>query len=525
LKFSLLDLHTNPFVTDFLFYPQTVSLLFHQLVPLYGSLSIPVQLLVDGYRGPLLSYNLATMSTFVLSGWFMYLLAYKLTSSKFASYIAGIIYSFSTYHFISADTSLNLAAMEWLPLFMYALLCYLEEGRPRHAFLAGFAFGAQLFCDYFYAPQIFLLCGVWVLYHLWRSRRAHWRGAIKKTAIIAGLCVLPVVCLLPFAMQSWNTSLWPEMPNPDSAYINSTDVAGLVIPGYEHMLYGRLFKAVNGSYFKHPVTYFVLSTDGQRGQMLFLRYTPLFLMLAALLWWKRDRRKWMWLGIFLLSVWLSIGPVLHVYGHHIESFPSLYNLFVKAPFARMRRAPSRFMPCILLGLAVLTAFGTVGVQERFAHNRRRVGLALGLLISTTLALESVHFFSPHQLAPSAAAQYMAEDPDSYAIIVASQQGLIPREAAMFQQITHRKRIDTGYICRFHKELSHPLSSPPEHVLAKVEKAMKNGGFRYVLCPKPDPRRSQNKKDLEDIQTIYDWLDEHISARTDFGDEVLFHLAD
>ena len=95
---------------------------------------------------------------------------------------------------------------------------------------------------------------------------------------------------------------------------------------------------------------------------------------------------------------------------------------------------------------------------------------------------------------------------------------------MFQQITHRKRIDTGYICRFHEGLIHPLSSTPEHVLAKVEKAMKNGRFRYALCPKPDPMRFQNKKDLENIQIIYDWLDEHISARTDFGDEVLFHLA-
>jgi hypothetical protein len=525
LKFSLLDLHANPLLTDYIFYPQKVSLLFHALVPFYGLLSIPVQLLVHGYHGPLLSYNLATMSTFVLAGWFTYLLAYKLTSSKFASYIAGVIYSFSVYHFSSAGISLNLAAMEWIPLFMYALLCYLEEGKPRHAVLAGFAFGAQLFCDYFHAMQIFLLSVVWVLYRLWRSGRSDRRGAIKKTAIVAGVCALPVVCLLPFAIQSWNASLWPETPNPDSAYINSTDIAGLVIPGPDHMLYGRLFKAANDGYFKHPVDYFVLSTDGQRGRLVFLRYTPLLLVLAALLWWKRDREKWIWLGVLLLFLWLSIGPVLHLYGHHVEGFPSLYNIFVKMPFAAMGRSPYRLMPCILLSTAVLAAFGVAGVQERLAGKRKRIGLAFMLLISTTLALESAHFFSPHELEPTAAAQYLAEDADSYAVIVGAQRSIFARQAAMFQQITHHKRIDIGYVSRFHKELSHPLSSPPEHVLAKVQKAMKNDGFRYVLCPKPDPARFQNKKDLADVQIIYDWLDENISVRKDLGAEVLFHLGD
>jgi len=523
LKFSLLDLHANPFLTDYIFYPQKVSLFFHALVPFYGLLSIPVQLVVDGYRGPLLSYNLATMSTFVLSGWFMYLLAYRLTSSKFASYTAGVIYSFSVYHFASADVSLNLAAMEWLPLFMYALVCYFDEGRPRHAVLAGFAFGAQLFCDYFYAMQIFLLCGIWVLYRLWQSRKTDWRDSIKRTGIIAGICALPAVCLVPFAVQSWNASLWPETPNPDSAYVNSTDIAGLVIPGSNHMLYGRLFKPVNDGYFKYPVRYVVLRTDGQRGRMVFLRYTPLLLMLAALLWWKRNRDKWMWLGIFLVFLWLSIGPVLHVYGHHIESFPSLYNVFIKMPFARMGRAPYRLMPGALVGMSVLAAFGVVGVQERFTRNRKRVELVLGLLISTTLALESAHFFTPYEIAPSAAARYLAEDPDSYAIIVASQRGVFLRQAAMFQQTTHRKRIDIGYISRFHEGLSHPLSSPPEHVLAKVKKAMQDGSFRYVLCPRPDPKRLPDRKEREDIRIIYTWLDDHVADRKDFGDEVLFRL--
>ena len=176
-------------------------------------------------------------------------------------------------------------------------------------------------------------------------------------------------------------------------------------------------------------------------------------------------------------------------------------------------------------MAVLAAFGVAGVQERFGRNKKRVGLAIGLMISAALALESAHFFSPHELKPSAAVQYLAEEPDSYAIIVAAQRKVFARQGAMFQQITHRKRIDTGYISRFHGELSHPLSSPPEHVLAKVKKAMQDQGFRYVICPKPDPTRFQDKKDLEDIGTIYEWLDEHVAARKDFGDEVLFRLGD
>jgi len=174
---------------------------------------------------------------------------------------------------------------------------------------------------------------------------------------------------------------------------------------------------------------------------------------------------------------------------------------------------------------VLAAFGIVGVRERFARNRRRIELALKLLISVALALESAHFFTPYELAPGDAAKYLAEDTDSYAIIVAAQRHFILREAAMFEQITHRKRIDTGYISRFHKGLSHPLSSPAEHVLAKVEKAAQDGAFRYVLCLKPDPNKFPDRRALQDIEKIYAWLNENVADRKDFGDAVLFRLGD
>src|SRR5512133_52146 len=48
VKTALVDLHTSPFFTRWLFHPQGVSLLFHTLSASLGVASIPLQLVLPG---------------------------------------------------------------------------------------------------------------------------------------------------------------------------------------------------------------------------------------------------------------------------------------------------------------------------------------------------------------------------------------------------------------------------------------------------------------------------------------------
>jgi hypothetical protein len=65
VKTALLDLHTNPFVTDYLWYPTPVSLRFHTLNIFNGLVSIPFQPFMTL---PAILSGIVLFS-FILAGW------------------------------------------------------------------------------------------------------------------------------------------------------------------------------------------------------------------------------------------------------------------------------------------------------------------------------------------------------------------------------------------------------------------------------------------------------------------------
>ncbi|MEO5952778.1 MAG: hypothetical protein ABIQ44_09960, partial [Chloroflexia bacterium] len=66
VKKSLLDLHTNPYHTDLLYYPNGVNLYLHTLALSAGVIGIPLQLIGLNL---LTTYNVILLLTFVLAGW------------------------------------------------------------------------------------------------------------------------------------------------------------------------------------------------------------------------------------------------------------------------------------------------------------------------------------------------------------------------------------------------------------------------------------------------------------------------
>ena len=71
VQYSLLDLHSSPLNTGYLFFPLGANLTFYTLTILNGVLSIPLQL-----AGSLvLANNLLLLSSYALAGFGMYLLA------------------------------------------------------------------------------------------------------------------------------------------------------------------------------------------------------------------------------------------------------------------------------------------------------------------------------------------------------------------------------------------------------------------------------------------------------------------
>lgn len=108
-------------------------------------------LLFGGLDQGLGAYNLQVFSSFVLAGITMYLLARYVTGSKMAAALGGFIFTYSPFHLAMAMQYQALASIQWIPLFVLALLHVLRTGRLRDSVWTGAAFALVAAGSYYYA--------------------------------------------------------------------------------------------------------------------------------------------------------------------------------------------------------------------------------------------------------------------------------------------------------------------------------------------------------------------------------------
>lgn len=80
--------------------------------------------------------NARVFLSFVLSGCFAYLLAKRLTGSCAAAAVAGFAFTYSPYHLAMGMQYGALASIQWIPLYLLALVNVLEQPTRRTAALA-----------------------------------------------------------------------------------------------------------------------------------------------------------------------------------------------------------------------------------------------------------------------------------------------------------------------------------------------------------------------------------------------------
>ena len=116
VPYSMFTLHTTPYFSSYIFYPVGADLATQTMAPIAGLVSTLFQ-----PAGLAFAYNSIFLIGFVLSGLFMYLLAFHVTRHRAASFIAGFIYAFSPIHTIQAFGHLQFTNIEFIPLFLLLL--------------------------------------------------------------------------------------------------------------------------------------------------------------------------------------------------------------------------------------------------------------------------------------------------------------------------------------------------------------------------------------------------------------------
>ena len=436
---ALLELHTNPFHTRYLFYPDGVGLLFHTFSSTFGLLSIPLQILLPG--GALTANNVLVMASPVMTVLAVGLLARDVTKDGWAALAGGVV-----------------AAMS--PVATWFL------------------------------PVIYLHCGYLIALCLWAWGRLH-RRAHAGWALLACLLVWALVlasaeyAMMALALLALDTAARTILARPLGLsrpwwpgtlgfwVVTGAGVLGLAAfagtdPAEPPPMRQLLWASCYALAFVTPP--WLVPPGKTFWSIVYLGTVPLLLLLPAGLLARRQASYW--LLALAACLLMALGPYLHVthpMGAEMDAPPAVlddggvlgpYALAYRlVPLLRYFRAPYRWLVPAQIVLGVLAAVGVAALRRQAAPGRMITALLM-------LALPAFGAFDARGLrAPVREARIplvydtLRRDPQPSAVLELPS-GIGPAFSLrsslyMYYQTRHRKYLLEGTVSRL-PPTHHPL---------------------------------------------------------------------
>jgi hypothetical protein len=384
VKYSLVDVQSNPFHTDLLLYPQGVDLHL-QLVTVTGILSIPFQLVTGNL---IFSANLAILVSMVLSGLCMYALAYEVTRNHIAAFVSGYIFAFSPFVLMHFTAHWNISTTWPIPLLAFFLVRFQKTSRIREAVFAGACWSLLTYNWIEYGADAGVLVGLFVAFWFLEYLRTRaWRRirtlALGFAVMLAVWFVASSLVLIPAIKTVYDEDV--VFPAQDEYF--SGDLAAWVTPS---PLWGQ------GTHFTFPLGPH-LSVGSEEGTA-YLGFASLILAALALVFVRRRPQQVLfWVAVFLTFGILSLGPYLYIDGDKnfsifgiSTSVPLPYHIYDQLPFLGSRRIPARMIIFGILGLSVLAGIGLdFGMSWLKGRETRIVVRALVALAAFSVAATAV----------------------------------------------------------------------------------------------------------------------------------------
>ncbi|MCG2686332.1 glycosyltransferase family 39 protein, partial [Candidatus Parcubacteria bacterium] len=364
LNFSWMPLQEAPFGMPIL--PESGSVVYHGLTKALAWLT-------NGVAG----YNLALLLTFPLTGLFTYLLVFKISKNRFVSFLAGFIFAFCPYHLWRSYNHLDLAMIQWIPLFFWTLVNWLERKSWRWGLATGGAFSLVMLTNYYYAFFGFFaalfLGGAYVVS---RVVKKGWEY-FDRELLVSGLAAMavPAVCTLMFVapavrrIQNLETSLVGDLlERPFDSLIGlSARPWDYILPSSDHPVLGRFSQQVYRWIATLTPDWRTQSSFAHERVLFLGFYTIVFSLLALYL---RVRRKITsrWVIPFLVgaaAMFLFSMPPLYYWRGVTLYFPSYF----LHPLLPMFRTYVRAGVFTLLFAVVLASLGAGYVLTRLKSKR------------------------------------------------------------------------------------------------------------------------------------------------------------
>jgi hypothetical protein len=510
VEHALIELRQSPLVQPDIFYPYGYPLAYGEITPMHTYLGLPLTMML----GPVATYNLFILASFVLSGLFTYLFVRRLTKSAAAGIVAGVIFTFCPYRMARIAGNLPLVDTHWLPLCLLFVERFISRRRWADAASAGLSFAAMALSSWYYLAALGLLLPIYLL-----ARVRAWRDHGRRSWILGGLIFALVVSLtvVPFLLPYLTVQQTGEATVPlEQAAFWSASLTDYLTPNPRHILWG--------GWVQEHLTFFL----GGLPYEFLLGWGLVSTILAVYGWRRGGTRAWGWW--ILAALVLSLGPVLTLFArtitfpaparfarlindaldwlgrhspiHEPYTLTSLERVAIPLPALLLRwfvpglagmRSWGRFAIFATFGVAVLGGIGVSSfLQEEMEARATRQGVPRRWAVTGLLAgLVFFEFYTgPQQLirpGPRPVDEWLAAQPGRTTIIQ------MPLAVAlsgpqMYYTMHHGQRIASGYgtylPILFEESYPELLNFPSDEAVDTLA-SWGEEGVRFILIDNTD----------------------------------------
>jgi len=409
IKYAVFVAHTNIYYTNLLFYPIGANLITETFQPLAGIFFAPFQVISLVFE-----YNSILISSFVLSGLFMFMLAYYIIKNSYASFIGGLIYAFSPMHIAQSYVHLQWAATEFIPLFILFLLLTIEKHKFKHAFLASLSF---LLLTFFGDIEQGIIATVFVIvFLLYIAIKKNEKFYISKKLFFDVFLIYLLVLLLgsPFFIQIvksliYSNSLREALRGSSLAMSSlwSNNLLSFFLPSY----YNSIFNGFSLAY------YSTIFAPDVNEKVSYIGYSVLLLIILAIFYTRKTKayanvKLWLFIGIFF--GFISLGPFI-LAGKYLL-YPGPYILYYFIPFFNLVSEPGRFDVIVTISIAILASVGSYNLFHNLTKKYKKGALFTILLTLIFAALILIEYNGIPSQSMAKAVFIKIQTPQVYSII-------------------------------------------------------------------------------------------------------------
>ncbi len=395
VPYATFKLHTSIWFTNLLFWPVGTNLAYQTMAPIGAILTSPFQAISVPF-----AYNVLFFTGFVLSGIAMFILADYITGNQYASFFAGLVFAFSSFHVAQALGHIDWMNIEWVPL---ALYFFIRMVKDKNKYIYGIGLAASFVLATFMGDieqgvmLVLLLAVVFVMYAVYKNTRRllldrrFWYAAaifIVLAFVIGSFGFIPIIRTITSPGGLSNANYLNTIQENE---LWSDPILSFFLPSY-----------FNGIFHDASLGYYNIFAGDPPERVAYIGYSVILLMAIGI--YKNFKETRLWLVIGLLFGWMTLGPYVQLGAFNPSStggIPGLYYLYHSIPGLNVVREPDRFYLVFSVATAILAAIGFKSllelVKERTAagqgRNYRYMCIGLLSVFSIIFLIESTGFMT------------------------------------------------------------------------------------------------------------------------------------